>query len=91
MIHLYYFRASDYEPGRNGDYFLFLHSGEVYVATYVKGTFYKNEIFDSFQVPKGAFYENEIFDSFQIPIRDIKYFAEVPSMRVLDANEGREP
>lgn len=71
MIHLYYFRASDYEPGRNGDYFLFLHSGEVYVATYVKGAF--------------------IFDSFQIPIRDIKYFAEVPSMRVLDANEGREP
>ena len=75
MIHLYYFRASDYEPGRNGDYFLFLHSGEVCVATYFRG----------------AFYKNEIFDSFQIPIRDIKYFAEVPSMRVLDANEGREP
>ena len=73
MIHLYYFRASDYEPGRNGDYFLFLHSGEVCVATYVKGVFYKNKAW------------------LQVPIRDIKYFAEVPSMRVLDANEGREP
>lgn len=75
MIHLYYFRFSDWKPVASGKYLLFMCDGTSRFGYY-------DVVLDRFQVPHKASF---------IPEDDIEFWAEIPSLRTLQANEGNEP